>query len=306
MDYQSTDLSKQLINEILIATGLPKTDRFRLLVWFLLHKITDRLGEYLQYFDQLVGENGLPAGSEWLLTKLCSSTQMSGTDNIPAEGPLLVVSNHPGTVDGLVLFSALQRQDILWIAHDIPAMRLLQNTSKHILLAPQTDKSGHFLVLRNAVRHLNQGGTLVYFASGGRDPDPAVYTGADQAISNWLNTFDIFAKYVPKLQVLPAIVSNVISPYWAKHLITRLRSETGWKLVLSEFSQVIYQAAFPGRLLISPAVSFGKPYPTAQIDFEKSKGDLRAILIDREKVLLAEHFKTRNNFRCKELIKGTD
>ena len=306
MDYQSPDLSNQLINEILIAAGIPRTDLFRSIFHLLFHKITDQLAEYLQHFDNLVGEKGLPAGSEWLLTKFCSSIETNGLENIPSTGPLLVVSNHPGTVDGLVIFSALHRQDILWISHDIPAMRLLQNTSKHILFAPQADKSGHFLVLRNAVCHLKNGGTLVYFASGGRDPDPAVYTGADQAISNWLNTFDTFTKYVGELQILPTLVSNVISPYWANHWITHLRSETGWKLILSEFSQVIYQLAHPQKLLISPAVTFGRSISTKKNDLETGIGHLRTVIIDHEKKLLQKHFEWNPERRCPKLTKGTD
>jgi hypothetical protein len=289
MKSQPSELSKFIINEIIFATGLPKNKFNRTLFWFLFHKITDHLASLLEQFDQLVGEKGLPEASAWLQTKFCNPVQACGSENISQQGPLLVISNHPGTYDCLILFSHLQRQDIQWISNDIPAFHLLKNIQKHVLYSSRTDYSDHFLVMRDAIRHLRNGGTLVYLASGGRDPDPAVYVGADLFMDNWLDTFDAFYKYVPGLRILPAVVSNVISPLWVKHPITWLRRDEGWKLILSEFGQVIYQLAHPGRLMITPAVSFGKSFNELEIRQEIGNKNLRAAVIARGKSLLKDH-----------------
>lgn len=289
MGLQTNELSKLINNEIVVATGLPKNKFNRTLFWFLFHRITSHMAALIGQFDQLVGEKGLPEASAWFLTNFCNLVQARGSVNIPQQGPLLVVSNHPGTYDGLILFSCLKRQDICWVSADIPVFHPLKNIQKHVLYSSRTDTSDHFLVMRNAIHHLRGGGTLVYMASGGRDPDPAVYAGADLAMDNWLDTFDAFYKYVPGLRILPAVVSNVISPHWASHPITWLRRDKGWKLILSEFGQVIYQLAHPGRLMISPAVSFGKSFSESEIRQEIGDTNLRAAVIAHEKVLLKDH-----------------
>ncbi len=97
------------------------------------------------------------------------------------------------------------------------------------------------LILRKAIRHLQAGGTLNYFGSGHRDPDPVIYPGAEEAFSHWLDVFDVFFRYVKDLKVLPTIVSGVISPKWARHPITWLRRKQIDKQRLAEFGQVIYQ-----------------------------------------------------------------
>jgi len=283
------EFSNSVIDELVIAVGLPKNKVNHALFWVLFRKITDSLAAIGVRFDQLVGERGLPEASAWALTKFCNQVQTRGSENIPHQGPLLVVANHPGAYDGLILFSQLKRQDIRWISSDIPAFYLLENTRKHILFSSRTDYSDHFLVMRNAIYHLRSGGTLVYLASGGRDPDPAVYTGADLAMDNWLDTFEAFLKYVPGLRILPTVVSNVISPHWVHHPVTWLRREEGWKHILSEFGQVISQLVYPGRLMIAPAISFGKSFSESEIKKEIGDKNLRAAVIERGKSLLKDH-----------------
>jgi hypothetical protein len=100
----------------------------------------------------------------------------------------------------------------------------------------------------------------VYFASGHRDPDPRVYPGAEQAIDHWLNIFDPFLKYVGHLEILPTILSGVISTDWVHHPITWLRKKQIDKQRLAEFSQVISQLLKPGKLMISPRISIGTPF----------------------------------------------
>ena len=120
-------------------------------------------------------------------------------------------------------------------------------------------------------------------------PDPAVYADADLAMDNWLDTFNTFNKYVPGLKILPVVVSNVISPEWVKHPITWIRRDKGWKLILSEFGQVIFQLTHPGRLMITPAISFGRAFSESEIRQELGDKNLRIAVIAREKTLLKEH-----------------
>ncbi len=294
MDSSTLVLSKLLIDEILIAGGVPRVKFYRALGWLLFHRITDHFASLAEHFDKLVGEKGLPNASDWLLTHFCNHPLIHGIENVPKKGPLLVASNHPGAYDGLILFALLARQDILWVSTEIKIFRLLKNTREHILFSSRVDSTDRFLVMRNAIHHLRGGGTLVYFAQGARDPDPAVFPGAESALDNWLDTFSAFFRTVPGLRVLPAVVSGVISHRWAHHPITWIRHSERWKHIVSEFAQVIYQLVHPGRLLVSPAVSFGKSFDELEIQSEIGTRDLRIAIIAREKSLLHEHCESES------------
>ncbi|KAF0106015.1 MAG: phospholipid/glycerol acyltransferase [Chloroflexi bacterium] len=289
MESQMIELSESLIDELVGAVGLTKNKINHTIFWLLFRRITNRLAALGAPFDQLAGEKGLPEASAWCLTHFCNPIKTRGGENIPEKGPLLLVSNHPGAYDGLVLFSQLKRRDVCWISSEIHFLNMLKNTREHILFASRSDASNRMLVMRNAIRHLRSGGVLVYFASGHRDPDPAVYDGAESAMDEWLDVFDTFIKYVPGLKILPAVVSGVVSPYWAHHPITWLRRKQIDKHRLAEFGQVITQLMRPGRLMISPAVSFGLPVSESELRQEAVDMNLRAAVIERGKSLLKDH-----------------
>jgi 1-acyl-sn-glycerol-3-phosphate acyltransferase len=262
MDPEFITLSESLVNELVGAVGLPKRPFWHALAWRLFRKITDRLAMLGLTFDRLVGSEGLPAGSAWALTRFCTPILVDGQENVPSTGPLLVISNHPGAYDGLVIFSKLVRKDICWVATEIPFFKHLPNTRSHMLFASRVDVSNRMLVMRTAIRHLRSGGTLVYFGAGHRDPDPAVYPHAGKMMLNWLEGISFIREHVPGLTLLPCVVSGVVSQKWARHPVTLLRSQQIDKQRLSEFGQVITQLLSPGKFLVSPKISFGAPILT--------------------------------------------
>ncbi len=285
------NLSESLIDEMVGAVGLPKTRFMHQLFWHLFGGITDRLAALGGPFDHITAEQGLPAGSAWALSHFCHPASVQGMYHIPAEGPLLVATNHPGAYDGLVLFCALQRQDIQWISSDIRFFRLLPHVRQHILFSSREDSRERMLVLRNAIQHLRQGGALVYFAAGHREPDPAVFPGARASITAWLDAFSAFLKYVPGLKILPSVMSGMITKRWAHHPITWLRRRQIDKQRLAEFGQVISQLLRPGKLMITPKLSFGAPFTKADLRAENDEGRLMAGVIARAQALLYEHMQ---------------
>jgi hypothetical protein len=265
MDPEFLTLSESLVDELVGAVGLSKRPFWHALAWRLFRKITDRVAALGVTFDRLVEHEGLPAGSEWALAQFCTPILVDGQENIPSSGPLLVISNHPGAYDGLVIFSKLVRKDICWVASEIPFFEHLPNTRAHMLFASRVDVSKRMLVLRAAIRHLRSGGTLVYFGAGHRDPDPAVYPHAGKMMLTWLEGINFLIEHVPGLTLLPCVVSGVVSRKWARHPIALLRSQQIDKQRLSEFGQVITQLLSPGKFLVSPKISFGAPILTTSM-----------------------------------------
>jgi len=288
MDKLVKNLSESLIDEIVAAVGLPTTKFNHAIFRVLFNKSINQFAYFGLTFDQIASEQGLPAASEWGLANFCEGVKAHGLENIPENGPLLVVSNHPGAYDGLVLFSKLVGHTIRSVSSEIPFIHLLPNTRQYFLFAPRKDVRERMLVMRNAVHHLREGGAVVYFASGHRDPDPTVYPEGIKPIDNWLDSFDVFFKYVKDLRVLPVIMAGMISPKWVNHPITCLRKKQIDKQRLAEFGQVITQFRKPGRLMLNPEISFGRPFTEDDLRQVVGQGRLYPAVIARAKALFRE------------------
>lgn len=298
METLIKNLSESLIDEIVAAVGLPTTKFNHDIFGMLFRKIIDRLAYLGVTFDQIGGEKGLPAASAWGLTNFCDGVKVHGLENIPEKGPLLVVSNHPGAYDGLVLYSQLVGHTIRSISSEIPFLDLLPNARQFFLFAPRDDVRERMVVMRNAVNHLRAGGAVVYFGSGHRDPDPVVYPDAISYIDNWLDSFDSFFKYVKDLQILPVIMGGMISPKWVNHPITRLRRKQIDKQRLAEFGQVITQLQKPGKLMLTPQISFGPAFTESDLRQEVGQGRLYPAVVARAKALFRESRSYFDNFFC--------
>lgn len=284
-------LSDSLVDEVVGAVGLPKTSFTHQAMWNLVKGVTNRLARIGVQFERLVAEKGFPEASEWVLSMFCHPPETSFQQAIPQQGPLLIAANHPGAYDALLLFSQIKRLDIKCIATEIPFVKLLPNTSDHMLFASREDSSKRMITMRNMVNHLRAGGTVIYFPSGHRDPDPAVFPGAEKAVHSWLPVFNTFYRAVPGLKVLPAVGSGVVSEFWARHPITWLRRKQIDKHRLAEFGQVISQLLQPGKLMITPAVSFGRAFTQEDLNREGADGDFQASLMAEGQSLLTDHIQ---------------
>jgi hypothetical protein len=223
------------------------------------------------------------------LTHWCSRVTARGSENIPAEGPLLIACNHPGTYDALIIFSQLGRQDIRWISTEIPFLEKLPHTRNHVIFASRSNAQKRISAMRSAIRHLQAGGALVYMSAGHLDPDPAVYPDAAEHIEEWLGSIEFFLRQVPGLRLMPTIVSGVVSPRWARSPIIRLRRKYVDKLRLAEFGQGITQLLFPGRLMFTPHISFAPPVTIEILRRETNEENMLPAVIALTKALLAEH-----------------
>lgn len=283
------ELSASLMDEVVGAVGLPKNDLTRALMWRIVGKPASRLAKIGVTFERLIAEKGLPAACAWSLKHFCNPAKVTIEDEIPREGPLLLATNHPGAYDVLVYTAMLKRKDVCWIATEIPFLRLLPHASSHIIYVDRADMSSRSNALRQIAHHLKGGGAMVYFASGHRDPDPAVFPGAEKGIDDWLQVYDLLFRYVPDLKVQPVLASGIVSEYWARHRITRLRRKQVDRHRLAEFGQVISQLVNPGRLLITPSVSVGKAVSQDDLMREKTGADIQAEIIALGKDLLRSH-----------------
>lgn len=252
------ELTDKLLQEIFKALGWGPRHPLRAPFLPIFSIAAGRFARIAVRFDQDVAVVGFREAAQRLLLYFVRDVHARGMEQVPAEGPLLVVSNHPGTVDGLVIASRLARPDLKIVVSGVPFLRLLQATADH-LICSSLDMFERMMVVRSAIRHLRDGGAVLVFPSGGIDPDPAVMSGTLEQVETWSPSLEVILRRVPQARVLITSVSGVLDPGWARSPLTRLRRGRRERQRVAEFFQVIEQVLFPGRVLVRPSLSFATP-----------------------------------------------
>ncbi len=206
-------------------------------------------------FDQQVGRDGLQAASRRALSGYTRGLEVHGVENIPAGGPLLVLSNHPGMSDTLALFASLPRGDLRVIAAERPFLHALGHVSQRLIYVPE-DAGQRMRVVRCAASHLRAGGAALTFPAGEIEPDPASMPGALAALDGWSESVGLFTRLAPGVRVVVALVSGVVWPSALKHPLTRLRRASKDREGLAAALQILAQTLLPGLRPVTPRVDY--------------------------------------------------
>jgi hypothetical protein len=253
-------LSETLIYELTKAFALPQTERAKSIIRLVFGRaarLTAKVGIGL---DCAVAEGGISAGARWLLPRFVKSYKARGVENIPPCGPLVIASNHPASVDSLVISAHVNRPDYRVIVGDIPFFEHLPHVSKYAIYAPDPSNTmGRMQVIRESIRHLKNGGALLIFPRGSIEADPEFMPHPDGEFDHWSRSLEIFMQRVPNLQILITIASGVISRSAMRHPITWLRKSRPDRQRLAFLYQIARQMMSRKQLFdLTPRVTFGE------------------------------------------------
>ena len=259
-DEEVRTLKETLIYELTKAFALPQTGTAKALVRAIFGRAAQAAAEVGIGLDHAVAEGGLAAGARWVLPRFVKSHEACGVENIPAQGPLLIVSNHPASIDSLVISAYINRADYKVIIGDIPFFEHLPHVSQNAIFAPDPDQTlGRMQTVRAAIRHLKSGGSLLIFPRGEIEPDPDFMPHPDEEFHHWSRSVEIFLQHIPGLQILITMASGVISPSNFHNPITWFRRARPDRQRIAFLYQLARQM-LSGRELfgLRPRITFGE------------------------------------------------
>ncbi|NMB61500.1 MAG: hypothetical protein GYA18_04085 [Chloroflexi bacterium] len=286
-----TELRKALLDEIVKAVGLPISNFWRKFVEVVFWVPISRFSKLGSYFDQMTFQYGFNKAVDISLKLLVQDIRVLGEIKAPPNGPLLVVSNHPGTYDALCLAAKLPRDDVKIVSSNIPFLKKMKNVNDHFLFGSM-DSYVRMLVIRNAVRHLERGGAVIIFPSGHMDPEPAFMPGAMQALDEWSKSMEIFIGKVPETTVQVAVVSKVLTPRYLGHPLTCVRKGRRERQRIAEFLQIINQMVYRKKFNQIPLVSFAEPFKLQDISPQKDINMLLPHAVAQARVLMRDHISS--------------
>jgi hypothetical protein len=258
------EIRRTLSNELLEAAGLPQFEALqallRPLVWLPAH-LSARLAAE---FDRRVAQSGLAEAVHWVMPRFVDTVRAHGSEQIPAEGPLVIASNHPGSYDAMAIASLVPRDDLKIVVTGRPVFRSMYASARHLIYTP-FETHERMSVVRESIRHLREGGAILIFPYGHLEPDPEVLPGADETLQRWSPSLPLFLRRVPETNLLVTIVSGVLAPKCLQHPLTRLRKEPHLQQVLAEIVQISQQMLFGRRFGLAPTVRFASPFRTADL-----------------------------------------
>ncbi len=239
-------------------------------------------GQMLAY-DARVGQVGLAEGARQTLPGYVRGLQVYGRELLPAAGPTLFLSNHPGMSDTLCLFAAVARADLKIIALRRPFLQALPATTGHLIFLDD-DPAQRMGAVRQAAAHLRAGGAVLTFPAGEIEPDPDVYTGALESLAGWTDSTGVFARFARELQIVPVLVRGVLWDRAVRHPLTRLKSTREERERLGAAFQLLAQILFDVKP-VAVRVAFARPIGLAEVGSTDTAA-IQAAVLGRMRQLL--------------------
>jgi len=232
-------------------------------------------------FDDAVGQLGLVDGARQAQRLYVRSLRLFSPP-LPA-GPFLALSNHPGTVDTLALFSALNRSDLKIIAVNRPFLKSLTHVSQRLFYVTD-DPGARMSLVRQVSGHLRSGGAILTFPAGEIEPDANVYPGAVEALQGWTDSVGIFVRMAPETAILPIVVRGVIWDKAAEHPFTRLKRTREDREKLAAAFQLLAHMVMNAKPL-DVTVQIGKPITAAELGCKDTQVIHQAVLAEMKRLI---------------------
>jgi hypothetical protein len=281
-------LRAHLVYELGNAAGLQAGGWQARALAAVLRRPIDSIARMFSEVDVAIGRDGIAPAFAGLLERFVKDPRLAGVENLPAQGPLILASNHPGAYDALLIGATLGRRDFKLVSSTVPFFRAMTNFHERVIEVGTTPEEGMRSV-RESARHLRDGGALLIFPSGLVDPDPDVLPGAREALATWRPGIEGLVNLAPQAAVVPVIASSMLSQRWINSPLLRLQRVDWQRRKLAEMAQVIQQMVWPRSETLSPRVTFGRAVCGEELQRQAGSRRVLPLLIAQAQGLLDEH-----------------
>lgn len=236
-------------------------------------------------FDRRCAASDFVQAARWVLPTFASGVEVIGADYVPREGPVLLVANHPGNFDEVVIAAALRRPDIRIFANAYPILTSFPNISRHAIFSRANDPLARMNAVRNGIKHLRRGKLLVIFPTGRTDPDPRVVEGARESLNEWSQSVELMVNKAPETQVVVTMVSGVNSLAMLRTPPLLFRRPPLERQKLAGSVQMALQILFPRWFNLVPRISFSDPLTLREMTTGRASTVREAIIRQAERWL---------------------
>ncbi len=223
-----------------------------------------RISRLLVELDRNIAVTGWNTAVNQFLSHLASGLNLICQENLPQAGPLMVVCNHPAALDVVILSAAIRRDDLKFLASDIPIVQMLPNIAWHSIPV-YNDISRRLHTVRSAIRHLQQGGALFLFPRGDVEPDPAVSPGAVESLSGWSPSIELLLRQVPETTTVVAMAYGMLSSGWYKNPFIQLWKRYEQRQKVAEIFQIASQLLTGKTPSATPTIVFSPQFSFAEL-----------------------------------------
>jgi hypothetical protein len=282
-------ITEVLFNQLLNVMGMKRPNLFSKILFSILSKPAKRMSAMLVELDRNIAEKGFNQAMIQFKDNFVTSVDLRGAENVPEQGPLLLICNHPAAYDVIIVAACIHRDDLKALASDIDLIQKLPNIANHIIPVPY-QISSRLQTVRASINHLKSGGALLIFPRGDVEPDPTISPGAEQSLNGWSPSLELFLRKVPQSISTVAIASGILSKRWFKNPLIRLWKKYEQRQKVAEIFQIAAQLITGKMPKSTPIVSFSAPLSIDQLGGEAApEGTLLAAIVEQARALLADH-----------------
>ncbi len=286
LQEQAAVYREKIITEISFALGFSRTGLARQIIRPLFWIPASRFGKIAAKADDEVPRTGITGGARLILPDFSMNATVHGAENIPASGPMLLVSNHPGGYDSVVIMSCIPRADLKIFVSDVPFTHAFPIASHYFFFVGENPIE-RMAALRDGIEHLKSGGAVMIFAHGEVEPDPELSPGAHESIRDWSRSVEIMLRKVPEAWLLVTVASGVLMKNFFNSPIAKTQKESFQRQKLAEFMQISQQLVLPRTVQTDVHISFAKAMRASDIP----QGQIMPTLIATGQQLLEEHMQ---------------